>query len=101
MVELNHRHWVLALGIASNHGVPCEHIGPLDMGKYLVGIGHWSRKRHCGEDEVFAHIWVGEWDTMPYREGVDLFEFGLGGSTALQESNAFLENQGEWILWAS
>lgn len=38
---------------------------------------------------------------MPYGEGVDLFEFGLGGSTALQESNAFLENQGEWILWAS
>lgn len=47
---------------------------------------------------MLAHVRVGERDAMSYREGVDLFEFGIGGGTALEEGNAFLEDEGEWSL---
>lgn len=101
VVKLDDRSWVLTLSIASDHGVPCEHIGVFYLGKYLVCIGNWGRERDYEEDEVFAHVWVAEWYPMPYGEAMDLLQFGLGGCTALQESNAFLEKVTNWVLWGS
>lgn len=101
VVKLKNRSWVLTLSISSNHGVPCEDIRASDLGKYLVGIGHGGFERYSGENEVFANVWVAEWNTMPYREGMDLLQLQLGGCTALQESNALLENMWYWVLWGS
>lgn len=57
-----------------------------------MGIRHRRRERDGGEDEVLADVWVGEWDAVSDREGVDLRQFGQGRSAELQQRDAFSED---------
>lgn len=91
-MKLNSWARVLALSIASNHCVPREYIGASYLGKDEVCIGHRGREGDNGQDKVFAHIRVGEWDTMSDREGMNLHEFELGGGAELHKSNASSDN---------
>ncbi|PON87779.1 hypothetical protein TorRG33x02_164740 [Trema orientale] len=88
-IKLNRWPGILALSIASNHGVECEYVWVIDLGKDVVGIPHWSRESNNGKDQVFAHIWVCDWDAMSDRKGVDLHQFGLRRSAELQQRYAF------------
>lgn len=63
---------VLAFSIASDHGVPGEHIGVTYHGENMVSVGHGCREGDDCEDKVLAHVRVVERDTMPYGKCMDL-----------------------------
>lgn len=59
------RFGVFALSKASNHGVPSENIGAVDLLEDIVGVGHRCGEGDKSEEQMFAHVWVVERNAMP------------------------------------
>lgn len=93
-VQFNGGVGVFALGVASDHRVPGENVGGLDLGEDAASVGHvgGGGQGYEGEDEVLAHVRMRRGNALAEGEGVDLLQLELGGSAGMQEGDALSEN---------